>query len=93
MRAAADVALIGAGPVGLFAAFERGMPGMARHAADALPEIGGQCTALYPENPVYDIPAHPRLTGDVFAPSTSGYNGSPAGRNARTISPMRTGSY
>lgn len=59
-----DIAIIGAGPTGLFAAFEAGMLGMKSVIVDVLPEIGGQCTALYPEKPIYDIPAHPSLTGE-----------------------------
>ncbi len=58
----ADVAVIGAGPVGLFAVFECGMLRMHCHVIDALPAIGGQCTALYPEKPIYDIPAAPELS-------------------------------
>ena len=54
-----DVAIVGAGPVGLFAVFELGMLKLSSVLVDALPEIGGQCTALYPEKPIYDIPAHP----------------------------------
>ena len=57
-----DVAVIGAGPVGLFAVFECGMLKMRCHLIDALPAIGGQCTALYPEKPIYDIPAAPELS-------------------------------
>ena len=56
-----DVAIIGAGPVGLFAVFECGMVGLSCHVIDALPEIGGQCSALYPEKPIYDIPAYPEI--------------------------------
>ena len=56
-----DVAIIGAGPVGLFAVFECGMLDMGCHLFDALPEPGGQCTALYPEKPIYDIPGYPRI--------------------------------
>jgi len=56
-----DVAIIGAGPVGLFAVFECGMMGMSCHVIDSLPEIGGQCNALYPEKPIYDIPAYPMI--------------------------------
>lgn len=63
-----DVAVIGAGPAGLFAVFECGMLGMTCAVFDALPEIGGQCTALYPEKPIYDIPAVPSiLAGDLIA--------------------------
>lgn len=56
-----DVAIIGAGPVGLFAVFECGMVGLNCHVIDALPEIGGQCSALYPEKPIYDIPSQPEI--------------------------------
>lgn len=58
-----DIAVIGAGPVGLFAVFEAGMLKMQCHVIDALDFIGGQCTALYPEKPIYDIPAHPAIDG------------------------------
>src|SRR5689334_21733101 len=54
-----DVAIIGAGPVGLFAVFECGMLKMRCHVVDALDTLGGQCAALYPEKPIYDIPGHP----------------------------------
>jgi thioredoxin reductase (NADPH) len=57
----ADVAVIGAGPAGLFAVFECGMLGFSCHVVDALPDIGGQCTALYPEKPIYDIPGCPSI--------------------------------
>src|SRR5579885_129335 len=56
-----DVAIIGAGPVGLFAVFECGMLEMGCHVFDALPALGGQCAALYPEKPIYDIPGYPRI--------------------------------
>jgi len=56
-----DVAIVGAGPVGLFAAFELGMLKLGCVLIDALAEVGGQCTALYPEKPIYDIPAHPAI--------------------------------
>lgn len=56
-----DVAIIGAGPVGLFSVFQMGMLGLKSHVVDALPDIGGQCTALYPEKPIYDIPAYPAV--------------------------------
>ncbi|MSO76534.1 MAG: NAD(P)/FAD-dependent oxidoreductase [Alphaproteobacteria bacterium] len=58
---AAEVAIIGAGPVGLFAIFECGMLGMRCHVIDALDVVGGQCAALYPEKPIYDIPGYPRI--------------------------------
>jgi len=56
-----DVAIIGAGPVGLFAVFECGMLKMRCHVIDALDSTGGQCAALYPEKPIYDIPGYPRI--------------------------------
>jgi len=56
-----DVAIIGAGPVGLFAVFECGMLKMSTQVIDALDAPGGQCVALYPEKPIYDIPGYPRI--------------------------------
>lgn len=56
-----DILLVGAGPVGLFAIFEAGMLKMRCHVVDALDSIGGQCSALYPEKPIYDIPGHPAI--------------------------------
>src|SRR5579863_4712916 len=56
-----DVAIIGGGPVGLFAVFECGMLEIGCRVFDALPAPGGQCTALYPEKPIYDIPGYPRI--------------------------------
>jgi len=56
-----DIVVIGAGPVALFAVFEAGMLGMRCHVIDALDVIGGQCAALYPEKPIYDIPGYPRI--------------------------------
>ena len=56
-----DVVIVGAGPVGLFAIFECGMLKMNVHVVDALDMVGGQCAALYPEKPIYDIPGHPAI--------------------------------
>jgi thioredoxin reductase (NADPH) len=56
-----DVAIIGAGPVGLFAVFECGMMRLKCHVIDSLEMVGGQCTALYPEKPIYDIPGFPKI--------------------------------
>jgi thioredoxin reductase (NADPH) len=68
MRAPAqtDIAIVGAGPVGLFAVFEAGMLGMRCHVFDSLDLPGGQCTALYPEKPIYDIPGYPRIAAGVL---------------------------
>lgn len=61
-----DVAIIGAGPVGLFAVFECGMLGLSCHVIDSLSDIGGQCSALYPEKPIFDIPGYPSvLAGEL----------------------------
>lgn len=57
-----DVIIIGAGVSGLFTAFQAGMLGMRSVIVDILDEVGGQCTALYPEKPIYDIPAYPEIT-------------------------------
>ncbi len=54
-----DVVIIGAGPSGLFQVFELGLLDIRAHVVDSLPRIGGQCGELYPEKPIYDIPAFP----------------------------------
>lgn len=58
-----DVIIIGAGPVGLFAVFELGLLDIKAHLVDILDRPGGQCAELYPEKPIYDIPALPMVTG------------------------------
>ncbi|MFK7996356.1 MAG: NAD(P)/FAD-dependent oxidoreductase [Granulosicoccus sp.] len=58
-----DVVIIGAGPVGLFQVFELGLQGISAAVIDALPQSGGQCTELYPDKPIFDIPAVPECTG------------------------------
>jgi thioredoxin reductase (NADPH) len=57
------VLVIGAGPVGLFAVFELGLLDMKAHLVDILDKPGGQCAELYPEKPIYDIPAVPYISG------------------------------
>ena len=59
-----DVLIVGAGPVGLFTVFELGQLGMKSCVVDSLQEIGGQCTALYPDKPIYDIPAFSSITAN-----------------------------
>ncbi|MBT8047488.1 MAG: NAD(P)/FAD-dependent oxidoreductase [Xanthomonadales bacterium] len=54
-----DVVIIGAGPCGLFQVFELGLLDIHSHVVDSLPQVGGQCTELYPDKPIYDIPALP----------------------------------
>ena len=55
----AEVVIIGAGPCGLFQVFELGLLGISAHVVDSLAHPGGQCTELYPDKPIYDIPALP----------------------------------
>lgn len=58
-----DAVIIGAGPCGLFTVFEMGLLDMKCHVIDILDRPGGQCAELYPEKPIYDIPAYPQITG------------------------------
>lgn len=58
-----DAVIIGAGPCGLFTVFEMGLLDMQCHVIDILDRPGGQCAELYPEKPIYDIPAYPTITG------------------------------
>jgi thioredoxin reductase (NADPH) len=60
---ATDVVIVGAGPAGLFAVFELGLLDIRAHLIDILPRAGGQCSELYPEKPIYDIPGFPVVTG------------------------------
>ena len=60
---ATQALIIGAGPVGLFQAFELGLLGIQSHIVDALPYAGGQCMELYPDKPIYDIPGTVATTG------------------------------
>lgn len=61
-----DLCIIGAGPVGLFAVFEAGLLKMRCHLVDALPQVGGQLSEIYPKKPIYDIPGFPEvLAGDL----------------------------
>jgi thioredoxin reductase (NADPH) len=62
-----DAVIIGAGPVGLFQVFELGLLEIKAHVIDSLPEVGGQCIELYPDKPIYDIPAIPVCTGRQLA--------------------------
>jgi thioredoxin reductase (NADPH) len=58
-----DAVIVGAGPVGLFQVFELGLLEIKAHVIDSLPAVGGQCVELYPDKPIYDIPAVPVCTG------------------------------
>ena len=61
-----DAVIVGAGPVGLFAVFELGIMGLNAHVIDNLDKVGGQCIELYPDKPIYDIPALPECTGETL---------------------------
>jgi len=66
-----DVAIIGGGPVGMFAVFQAGMLGFKSCVIDILGEAGGQCSALYPEKPIYDIPGFAKVTGQQLVDNIS----------------------
>ena len=59
-----DVVIIGAGPTGLFCAHQLGIIGLKCEIVDNLDKVGGQCIELYPDKPIYDIPAVPECTGE-----------------------------
>ena len=62
-----DIVVIGAGPTGLFTVFEAGLLGMKCHLIDSLNKPGGQCAEIYPNKPIYDIPAYPEImAGDLI---------------------------
>jgi len=93
-----DILIIGAGPTGLFAVFEAGLLKLKCHIIDALPQIGGQLSELYPKKPIYDIPGFPEvLAGDLvhnlmeqikqFQP------GFTLNENAETIQKMEDGTF
>lgn len=69
-----DVLIIGAGPVGLFAVFQAGMLGMSSVVVDSLEMIGGQCSALYPEKPIYDIPGFAKVSAEGLIDNLSEQN-------------------
>ena len=62
-RVERDLLIIGAGPVGLYAAYYAGFRGLSTAVVDSLPEIGGQVTAMYPEKPIYDVAGFPSIRG------------------------------
>ena len=70
---ATQALIIGAGPVGLFQAFELGLLGITSHIVDALPYAGGQCIELYPDKPIYDIPGTLATTGRQLVAQTKGF--------------------
>jgi thioredoxin reductase (NADPH) len=64
-----DVVVVGAGPCGLFQVFELGLLGLKSAVVDSIRQPGGQCTELYPDKPIYDIPAIPVCTGQELTDS------------------------
>jgi len=64
-----DALIIGAGPIGLFQAFQLGLLEISSHIVDALPHPGGQCVELYGDKPIYDIPGTPVTTGRALVAS------------------------
>lgn len=93
-----DIAIIGAGPVGLFAVFEAGLLKLRCHLVDALGVPGGQCAEIYPKKPIYDIPGHPSiLAGELvdklmeqIAPFKPGFT---LGERAESLEKMDDGSF
>lgn len=63
-RGNADVLIVGAGPAALFAVFQLGIYGLRCHLVERLDRAGGQCTVLYPDKSIYDVPAFPEIGGD-----------------------------
>lgn len=93
-----DILIIGAGPTGLFTVFEAGLLQLKCHLIDALPQVGGQCSEIYPKKPIYDIPGFPEvLAGDLvdnlmeqIRPFQPGFT---LGERADTIEKLADGSF
>lgn len=93
-----DILIIGAGPTGLFAVFEAGLLQLRCHLIDALPQVGGQCSEIYPKKPIYDIPGYPQiLAGELvdnlmeqIRPFQPGFT---LGERADTLEILEDGSF
>lgn len=93
-----DIIVVGAGPCGLFTAFEAGLLKLRCHFVDALPTPGGQCAEIYPKKPIYDIPGFPSiLAGELIdnlkeqiAPFKPGFT---LGERAESVEKQEDGSY
>ena len=93
-----DAVIVGAGPVGLFQVFELGLLGLRAEVIDSLPQIGGQCTELYPEKPIYDIPAVPVCTArelierlsEQIRPFAAGFH---LGQEVTRVEPRENGRF
>ena len=93
-----DILIIGAGPTGLFAVFEAGLLKLKCHIIDALPQIGGQLSELYPKKPIYDIPGFPEvLAGDLISNLMEQIKqfqpGLTLGETAETINKLEDGTF
>ena len=72
-----DITIIGGGPTGLFAAFYAGMRGVTARIVDALPELGGQLVALYPEKYIFDVAGFPKVLASSTRTCSSTSGSSP----------------
>ena len=93
-----DILIIGAGPTGLFAVFEAGLLKLRCHIIDALPQVGGQLSELYPKKPIYDIPGFPDiLAGDLITNLMEQIKqfqpGFTLNENAETIEKLNDGTF
>jgi len=93
-----DILIIGAGPTGLFTVFEAGLLKLRCHLIDALPQIGGQCSEIYPKKPIYDIPGFPEvlagdLTDNLLEQCKQFQPGFTLGERAETIEKLDDGSF
>ncbi|RZJ66043.1 MAG: NAD(P)/FAD-dependent oxidoreductase [Flavobacterium sp.] len=93
-----DILIIGAGPTGLFAVFEAGLLKLKCHIIDALPQIGGQLSELYPKKPIFDIPGFPEvLAGDLIKNQMEQIKqfepGFTLGERAETIETLEDGTF
>ena len=93
-----DILIIGAGPTGLFAVFEAGLLKLKCHLIDALPQIGGQCSEIYPKKPIYDIPGFPEilageLTDNLMEQCKQFQPGFTLGERAETIEKQDDGTF
>ena len=93
-----DALIIGAGPTGLFAAHQLNLIGLNCEIVDNLDKVGGQCIELYPDKPIYDIPAYPEilageLTEKLLEQSKQFKPGFTLGERAESIEKQKDGSF
>lgn len=93
-----DALIVGAGPCGLFQAFELGLLGIRSHIVDTMRVAGGQCAELYPDKPIYDIPGIPKCSGqelvdnlmEQIRPFDAGFH---LGEEVTTVTPLDSGGF